>query len=190
MDTDGLVRDDFPSSFRGWKRAAVLEHLEAVAEEVRHLRERPDDEAVREAVATAEAEIDRLRTEAEADAFATSIAAAAEADAAIVEARGSAAEIIDEAREEAEDILAGADAKRWEADREAAMRIAEAEQAVDAFLANAFELGDRVSRFGQELARSFELDPSLPKLTKRRFARTSAETSSPAVVLSAPSVHG
>lgn len=190
MNKDDVVRGGFPSSFWGWRKSSVRKHLEAVADEMERLRERPDDQAVQEAPAIAELEREGLRLQAQEKAFAITIAAQARADETLTEARGKSAEILHEAHEKAEGILREADARRLEVDREFARSMSKAEQAVDAFVANAFAIGERLPRFGHELARGFELDPSLPALTKRRFASANNKASSPGAVIHAPSVHG
>lgn len=166
MNTEEVVRNDFPTGFRGWKRKAVREHLVAVAAEMKRMEDRPISDlvsdSVRELIEESEEQTDALRQAAEAEADNLADLAREDADALRLEAE----ELLEEARAEAERI-------RTSAESEATERLTEAEEAVNQFIGEAILLGERVDHFGDELARSFGMNPSLPPLTKRRFARAS-----------------
>lgn len=166
MDTEDVVRNDFPTGFRGWKRKAVREHLVAVAAEMKRMENRPISDlvsdSVHELIEETEQQTEAMRQAAEAEA--DSLANLAREDAEAL--RLQAEETLDEARHEAEKIRSSAEA-------EAKERLSEAEGAVNQFIGEAILLGERVEHFGDELARSFGMNPSLPPLTKRRFARAS-----------------
>jgi hypothetical protein len=142
METEEIVRNDFSKSFRGWNPREVRRHLVEVAAEMKKVRERP----ISDEVAT---QILDLLDEAED-----------EADGIMDEAERVLQRAEDDAR-----------AIRLEAERDAARRVAEAEMAFAEFIAEAVDLGERVDQFGIELARSFGMNPTLPVVAKRRFAR-------------------
>jgi len=199
VEREQIVREDFPTSRRGWDPEAVVGHLREVAVHVEELG-RPAAavdvavsdvaaERVRTVLAAAErlaaeltseaegvageagAEAEGIRDAARREAEATEAAAETsltaardEAEETLGTARSEAVVTLDRARTEAQRLL---DAARAESEEllessraEANRRVEEAEQAVSGLIDHATELGNRLGRFGAELAQGHGGDAS------------------------------
>ena len=142
MERDQILRDDFPTSRRGWDPDAVRAHLCAVAESAR------DGGATGEARPLADLAADRVRSvigAAEQAAAQIESDARAEADRTLEAARLECDRIQTSARAESEKLLS-------EAREESAARIEQANAAVGGLISQADELRDRVGVLGKELA--------------------------------------
>ena len=125
MERDQIVREDFPTSRKGWDPDAVRAHLESIAARL------PKSD-----VSLADAAAERVGT----------IVAAAEATAAEIEQRAEreAEQLLSSAREEADGIV---DRAREEAQG----RIEQAQGAVESLVTQAEDLRSRVGSLGESL---------------------------------------
>ena len=125
MERDQILKDDFPTSRRGWDPDAVRAHLETIAARL-----------PRSDVSLADAAASQVGA----------IIAAAEATAAEIEQRAQqeADALVDSAREEADGIVA-------RAREEARGRIEQAQGAVESLVSQAEDLRSRVGSLGQSL---------------------------------------
>lgn len=125
MERDQILKDDFPTSRRGWDPDAVRAHLETIAARL-----------PRSDVSLADAAASQVGA----------IIAAAEATAAEIEQRAQqeADALVDSAREEADGIVA-------RAREEARGRIEQAQGAVESLVSQAEDLRSRVGSLGESL---------------------------------------
>lgn len=125
MEREQIVRDDFPTTRKGWDPAAVRAHLESLA-----------DRLPKSDVSLADSAAQRV----------SEIVGAAEAVATGIEedAEKRAEALLESAREEADDILARARA-------EARERLERAQGAVESLVAGAEDLRNRVGSLGERL---------------------------------------
>ena len=141
MEKEQILRDDFPTSRRGWDPNAVRSHLRAVAKSASPGEGAPAladvaAERVRGVIEAAEEAAAKIENEAQA-----------EADRILDAARSDSERMRAEAQVEVETVLS-------EAREESAARIEQANAAVGGLISQADELRSRVGLLGEELAGS------------------------------------
>lgn len=158
MEREQIVRDDFPTTRKGWDPAAVRAHLESLAERL------PTSD-----VSLADAAAQRV----------SEIVGAAEAVASGLEeeAEKRAEAIVESAREEADGIVE-------RARQEARERLERAQSAVEGLIAGAEDLRSRVGSLGERLTGESDAAPSSTPSTPA--APAASVPPSPAAVVPGP----
>jgi hypothetical protein len=136
MEREQILKEDFPTSRKGWDPDAVRAHLETIASRL------PKSD-----VSLADTAAERVGTiiaAAEATAAEIEERASAETEAMLTSARAEADRTLSSARTEAESIVA-------RAREEAQSRIEQAQGAVESLVSQAEDLRSRVGSLGESL---------------------------------------
>ncbi len=177
MEKEQIVRDDFPTSRKGWDPEAVRAHLEAIAASLP-----TSDVSLADAAAS---RVAGVIAAAEAAAAEIEDEARAEAESSLAEARARADRLLTAAREEAEGIVTAART-------DASDRVAKAKGAVESLVSQAEELRNRVGSLGEALSidvgvpASVEVEPEVEPAEVEPDPEPAEAEPAPAPIAAAP----